>query len=150
MNSQSLLLVADRDQLFELEAVGADHPHRHDLKDVDRIRDPLGLRRDGLPVAVGQEDRHLAFVEREQGRDVKARFSFAVIAVVPGTELETTPVMAGAEEQDITLPQPDALGLLGGFELFGRDGLARLQPGTRAGVGYRGARRGPRFRVRRR
>ena len=105
----ALLLLAHLDQLLELKTIRTDHAHGHDLEEMDRIRDPLDMGGDRLTVSVGQEDRHLAFMEHEQCRDVKAGFAVAVVTVVPGPQLQPPPVMAGAEEQDIPFPQRDAL-----------------------------------------
>jgi len=58
--SPPLLLLARLRQVFEVEAVGYDHPHRRDLQRVDGVRDPVHGAGHGLPVAIWEERRDLA------------------------------------------------------------------------------------------
>ena len=49
-------------------------------------------------------------------------------AVVPGSELESPPVVAGAKDEDVSLAELDALRHLAGLQLRPPDRLARLEP----------------------
>ena len=104
MNSQRRLLLADLDQLLELETVGADMPMATIWRTWIGYAIPSMWEGTVSPSPSGRKADTLRSWSVEQSRDVKAGFSFAVVTVVPGPQLQAPPVMAGAEQQDVTLP----------------------------------------------
>src|SRR5215470_3889059 len=124
------LLLARPGHVLQLQAVGGEHAHGRDLKRVDRVQDARDVAGDRLPVAVGQERGDPALVHPADGVDVQAGLALAGrrVVVAPRAELEPAPVMAGAEDKNVPLAEPDPLGLLDRLELRTGDRLARLEP----------------------
>ena len=58
---------------------------------------------------------------------MQAGLSLPLVAVVPRPLLQPAPVVAGAKHEDVTLAKPQALRLLGGFQLGACHRVARLQ-----------------------
>jgi len=79
----TLLFFAYVHQLFELQAVGAGHAHRGDLKRVNRISDLFDLARHRFAVAVGEERRDPAFVQQQDRFDVQPGAPLSAVAAVP-------------------------------------------------------------------
>src|SRR5215471_7796865 len=127
---EASLLLACPGHVLQLQAVCGEHAHGRDLKRVDRVPDALDVARYRLPVAVGQECGDPALVHPADGVDVQAGLALAGrrVVVAPRAELEPAPVMAGAEDEDVTLAQPDPLGLLDRLELRTGYRLTRLEP----------------------
>src|SRR5215831_20502199 len=123
-------LVAGPGQVLELQAVGGEHAHGRDLERMDRVEHALDVAGDGLPVAVGQERGDPAFVHPRDRVHVQTGLALAGrrVVVAPRAELEPAPVVAGAEDEDVPLTEPDALRLLDRLEFRARYGLSRLQP----------------------
>src|SRR5262249_49448651 len=97
---------------------------------VDWVQDALDVARDRLPVAVGQERGDPALVHPADRVDVQAGLALAGrwVVVAPRAELEPAPVVAGAEDKDVPLAEPDPLGLSDRLELRAGYGLPRLEP----------------------
>ena len=126
----TILLFAGGGEILELEAVGDEHPHRHDLEGMNRVRHAVDDAWDRLPVAVGKEGRDLPLVHPRDRVDVQPRLALADRwrAVVPGAEFEPSAVVAGAEDQDVSLSEGNSLSLLAGFEFGPGNSLPRLEP----------------------
>src|SRR5207245_10418065 len=105
----TLLLLAHARYVFEIEAVGHDHAHRRHLQRVDRVEDAVDRAWHGLPVAVRQEGRDLAFMHPGNRVHVQAGLSLPLVAVVPRPLLQAAPVVAGAKTEDGTLGTPRSL-----------------------------------------
>src|SRR5262252_11243170 len=124
------LLLARPGHVLQLQAVGSEHAHGRDLKRVDRVQDSLDVARDRLPVPVRQERGDPALVHPGNRVHVQARLALARrrIVVAPRAELEPPPVVAGAEDEDVPLAEPDPLRPLDRLEFRAGHGLTRLQP----------------------
>ena len=97
---------------------------------VDRVGHALDVARHGLAVAVGQEGGDAALVHPGHGVDVQPGLSLAGrrVLVAPGAEREAPRVVAGAEDEDVALAEPHALGCLDRLELRAGHRLAGLEP----------------------
>ena len=95
---------------------------------VNRISDRFDSAGNGFAVAVRKKGCDFAIVkERDRGR-VQTGLAFSVVAVVPRAEFEATPVMTGAEDENVALTEAHTFSLLTFFQLGGHDRLARFQP----------------------
>ena len=94
---------------------------------MDRVEDAVDRAWDGLPVAVRQEGRDLAFMHPGNRVHVQAGLSLPLVAVVPRPLLQAAPVVAGAKNEDVTLGKPHSLRLLGSFQVGTCHRVARLQ-----------------------
>src|SRR5262249_4875312 len=124
------LLLARPGHVLQLQAVGGEHAHGGDLERVDRVQDALDVARDRLPGAVRQERGDPARLRPDDRVDVQAGLALAGrrVVVTPRAELEPPPVMAGAEDENVPLAEPDPLGLLDRLELRTGHGFTRLEP----------------------
>ena len=130
MNSKRPSSAQARGHVLELQAVGDEHAHGRDLQRVDRVEHALDVARDRLAVAVGQERGDPPLVHPRDRVDVQAGLALAGrrVVVAPRAERQPAPVVAGAEDEDVALAEPDALGLLDRLELGPGHRLAGLEP----------------------
>src|SRR5690349_10402284 len=90
----------------------------------------LDIARHRLAIAVRQEGGDTALVHPGNGVDGQAGLAFARrrVFVAPRPKRHATLMVACAEDEYVTLAEPDALGRLDGLELGPVDRLARLEP----------------------
>src|SRR5271156_1427698 len=81
-----------------------------------------------LAITIRKKCRHLALVQPGHHRGMKSFLTLSRIPIVPRSQLQPAPVMAGAEYEDVPFAQPHTLSLLGGLQLSRGHRLPGLEP----------------------
>src|SRR5262249_12551260 len=120
-----LLLTGGR-EVFEIQAVRVVQPHRADTYRVDRVGNSLAPARDRLTVAIPADRGNAAVVQKRHDAGMQASLGRRG---VPWAFVQALAGVAGAQEHDVALGQPDPGMLLGRLDLVRPHEIARLYPG---------------------